>query len=136
MVEFDDAPELDESSVELCEIITAHHIKTDIIMQTKKASVELIDLTVSGKIRKQERPAPPEPEVDQQSDGMRKERVLQAKKPLLITFIIYVVFRSIVSYSQEEMNGLVGGAFNSDADRDQYIADLQETDDSAFSPVS
>lgn len=66
------------------------------------------------------------------NENEEEERLLQVKQNLIMMFDCFVAFRSIKTWSKEEVVNMVGGAFNSDADRIGYITKLQETENKDF----
>jgi hypothetical protein len=116
---FDDCQMLEGKSIINFESVTSDFIEEE--LQTTSPS--LIDLAVGTNVKNQ-KPA----------ESLRRSnmRVLQAS-PLAIVFDTVVEFRS--TSRDYDVPALIAGAFDTDEDKERYIASLQATGDEAFSNI-
>ena len=131
--------ELEGLSIITWEQITANHIRqsildadvdpplvdlrvwTNIVKQTPVAGTRAVDAAAPS--------AAPAPSAEPTSQGVPR-RHLQQDIPLKISFDTAVSFRS--PKTNHSIIDMIGGAFDSDEDRDQYINLLKRTNDGAF----
>eukprot|EP00562_Extubocellulus_spinifer_P017350 CAMPEP_0178609130 /NCGR_PEP_ID=MMETSP0697-20121206/38493_1 /TAXON_ID=265572 /ORGANISM="Extubocellulus spinifer, Strain CCMP396" /LENGTH=883 /DNA_ID=CAMNT_0020247707 /DNA_START=308 /DNA_END=2956 /DNA_ORIENTATION=- len=144
---FDDLRKLEDSSIILWEEVTADQIYDHLYWTSNEIGMEeFIGMGVNTRIRRQIQGIPgngPPGQVASGRGGERKGRRLQTDTgsggsgaPLTVISVNVIKFKSPREYTQTQIEDHVAKAFNSDSDREKYIANLKATNDRSFRSIN